>query len=836
MKTIYKILLLTIILQTSAFSQFEVLSIIKPTTSADPCDGKINLEFVESELPYDLEYSSSTGQQGSYQVTTSVFSITGLCAGTISISATDNHGCDTELDPIELEECGDLYVSYIQEDEGCDYAGINLIATIHIGEDLAFTWSNGQTTKDLINVKPGTYSVSIVDAFNCKKEYSFNITRPLVKSYEYPSSEISQDGSITIEANGEGAPYTLQLFDSDENELYVTDISEFSSGIFTFPTGLWYGSYKIIVSNSFGCERILYHTFNSINCNLKVEIVDLKGNNFCSPKCCDDIDNDDIAEVEFGLIGDQTNINQYNFSLSYRHYGLNETEYFFVDEGIGKNIFRNLESIRYYKLTVTDKDNQECKSVLDFRIPTCNSIWYSSDQGKCISHKPDNKIYVSCSNNIEGEKANGEIYFRSIENNPNEFAFKLIDPNGNIIDKYSIHKQWISNRESYYIYYKDLGIPGTYCLIANYGCSSPKTICVELEMCTDPISCKGCDANAHCFNGIQDYDEVGIDCGGSCLELSVFHCYHCWYCNSDPNDWVGNNGNDGNGNGGNGGPTCVPNCEPGWECVDGECYKLCDDTNPPPPGKKCTLNGYCIDENSTDCVPDCNEDDGYVCTENSCMHYICDYDFQYHEPNGEPLYLSQYLFTDGLLEGQRIHLVEYTRGIGLSVRFSQNDETLWEVSCTEEHCGYGSYPDCNHNYEKYFRLLYSNIPVLLEVKPNEIESDNGCYGLKTWFEVKLECVTGQRQDIASSNDFESKNRLFLYPNPFTSIFSVFSQSEKIKEIKVLNAFGQLVNNVKLDIPNLQTNIELKNEPAGIFYVKILLENNEIVTKKIVKSY
>ncbi len=114
MKTIYKILLLTIILQTSAFSQFEVLSIIKPTTSAEPCDGKINLEFVESELPYDLEYSSSTGQQGSYQVTTTVFSITGLCEGTISISATDNHGCVTELDPIVLEECGDIDVSFNQ--------------------------------------------------------------------------------------------------------------------------------------------------------------------------------------------------------------------------------------------------------------------------------------------------------------------------------------------------------------------------------------------------------------------------------------------------------------------------------------------------------------------------------------------------------------------------------------------------------------------------------------------------------------------------------------------------------------------------------------------------
>jgi len=35
---------------TAAISQVGVLGIVKPS-GADPCDGKINLEFVESELP-----------------------------------------------------------------------------------------------------------------------------------------------------------------------------------------------------------------------------------------------------------------------------------------------------------------------------------------------------------------------------------------------------------------------------------------------------------------------------------------------------------------------------------------------------------------------------------------------------------------------------------------------------------------------------------------------------------------------------------------------------------------------------------------------------------------
>ena len=111
MKTIYKILLFTIILQTSAFSQFEVLTIIKPTTSVEPCDGKINLEFVESELPYQLDFASSAGQSGSFTVTSTVFSLPDLCPGNIAILVVDNHGCSTEKDVV-LEECGEIDISF----------------------------------------------------------------------------------------------------------------------------------------------------------------------------------------------------------------------------------------------------------------------------------------------------------------------------------------------------------------------------------------------------------------------------------------------------------------------------------------------------------------------------------------------------------------------------------------------------------------------------------------------------------------------------------------------------------------------------------------------------
>ncbi len=109
--------------QTTLLSQFEVLGVVKPTTSEEPCDGKINLRFVESELPYKLDFTSTSGQNGSHVITSTVFSSSGLCPGTITINAVDNHGCDA-TNEVVLEECGDIDVSFEQEDEECNYAGI----------------------------------------------------------------------------------------------------------------------------------------------------------------------------------------------------------------------------------------------------------------------------------------------------------------------------------------------------------------------------------------------------------------------------------------------------------------------------------------------------------------------------------------------------------------------------------------------------------------------------------------------------------------------------------------------------------------------------------------
>ena len=37
----------------------------------------------------------------------------------------------------------------------------------------------------------------------------------------------------------------------------------------------------------------------------------------------------------------------------------------------------------------------------------------------------------------------------------------------------------------------------------------------------------------HCYNGIQDYDEEGVDCGGSCIRDMDGDWFYIAYCEGD---------------------------------------------------------------------------------------------------------------------------------------------------------------------------------------------------------------------------------------------------------------------------------------------------------------
>ncbi|MEZ4908637.1 MAG: hypothetical protein R2771_13585 [Saprospiraceae bacterium] len=208
MKTIYKILSLIFLMQTALLSQVEVISIIKPSGSGQ-CDGKINLGFVESELPYTVSYSDGNGQSGEISATHTKETITGLCAGTFTITAVDNHGCSDE-EEVDLEEC-DLDVKFIYYEDPCGFYSEHTITTNIIkGENLKFSWSNGTKSKNLTNVPSGQYNVDIVDENGCRLTESFEfyekmkVTLSNIENVQYCNLDNGKKGLLEIDIEGQG--------------------------------------------------------------------------------------------------------------------------------------------------------------------------------------------------------------------------------------------------------------------------------------------------------------------------------------------------------------------------------------------------------------------------------------------------------------------------------------------------------------------------------------------------------------------------------------------------------------------------------------------------------
>ena len=72
----------------------------------------------------------------------------------------------------------------------------------------------------------------------------------------------------------------------------------------------------------------------------------------------------------------------------------------------------------------------------------------------------------------------------------------------------------------------------------------------------------------------------------------------------------------------------------------------------------------------------------------------------------------------------------------------------------------------------------------------------------------------------------------ILPNPNNGVFSI-SSSRKINQVKILNAQGQVINNISIEFYDKQ--IDLSTEPIGIYYLQILLESGELINKKVMRG-
>lgn len=175
------------------------------------CNGLTNgaafLNIAGGTDPYIISWS--TGGSGT--------SITGLSAGTYSVTVTDNSNCTT-FTTFDITEPAPLSISLLPTNVTCFGLGNGTIDLTVTGGvfGYSFDWTQGATSvgenEDLINLGPGTYSVNVIDANGCNIEGSAAITQPQrIVSVPVPTPVTcngADDGSVSISSTGGTAPYS----------------------------------------------------------------------------------------------------------------------------------------------------------------------------------------------------------------------------------------------------------------------------------------------------------------------------------------------------------------------------------------------------------------------------------------------------------------------------------------------------------------------------------------------------------------------------------------------------------------------------------------------------
>ncbi len=203
--------------------------------------GSVTASPVGGAAPYTFAWGNGA--------TTS--NITGLVAGNYTVTVTSAEGCSA-TNSVNISQAGAFNLSASVTNADCNGASSASIFVTPLNATLPVTyaWSNGATTKDLLNVSAGTYSVTATDASGCIRVASYTVTQPSaiavsVVNIQNADCANSITGSIDIDVTGGFGSYT-----------YLWTNGATSQDI----TNLIAGSYTVIVTDGSGCSTTASYT------------------------------------------------------------------------------------------------------------------------------------------------------------------------------------------------------------------------------------------------------------------------------------------------------------------------------------------------------------------------------------------------------------------------------------------------------------------------------------------------------------------------------------------------------------------------------------------------
>ncbi|MEM9050524.1 MAG: choice-of-anchor L domain-containing protein [Bacteroidota bacterium] len=216
------------------------------TTTNVICNGELNgtasADIDGGTPPYSYDWSPAPGQDQS--------SITGIPAGSYGLIVTDDNGCVINL-PFTITEPDELVINTLSElDPACngfDDGVLEVLADGGTGPyDYSWNTTPVQTTPQIENLGPGSYTVTVTDANGCTAEETYSLTEPVLLEVgliqlEQPTCDGFSDGSIEIEATGGTAPFDISWNTiPPSNTALIENLPE--------------GSYTVTITDANDCE------------------------------------------------------------------------------------------------------------------------------------------------------------------------------------------------------------------------------------------------------------------------------------------------------------------------------------------------------------------------------------------------------------------------------------------------------------------------------------------------------------------------------------------------------------------------------------------------------
>ncbi|HHH52405.1 MAG TPA: hypothetical protein ENK91_01995, partial [Bacteroidetes bacterium] len=179
-------------------------------------DGSIDLTVTGGaigEFAYSYQWSNDETTEDIYD----------LAAGTYSVTVTDNNGCEKYLS-VEITQPDELVLSETHINVTCNGDNDGSIDLTVIGgtPDYSYSWSNGETTEDIYNLAPDTYTVTVTDDNDCTATLSVTITEPdainLTESHNNVTCNGDNDGSIDLTVTGGTSDYSYSWSSGETTE------------------------------------------------------------------------------------------------------------------------------------------------------------------------------------------------------------------------------------------------------------------------------------------------------------------------------------------------------------------------------------------------------------------------------------------------------------------------------------------------------------------------------------------------------------------------------------------------------------------------------------------